>query len=95
VDQSTVFVQAVINQGSATKGASGTDVLCFPGNLNPGLLPPGSCTFTYSTAAANQNGGIGTLVAGPAVWRLELYIYDGVTSTLLDFREINITLTGP
>jgi len=37
----------------------------------------------------------GTFVAGPAVWRIELLHNDGATNTLVDFREINITLTAP
>ena len=93
VSQSTVLVQAEIRQGTNFAGAYGTNVNCVQNSL--GVLPPGDCTFTWHTAADPSAAGGNTLVAGPAVWRLELLHYNGTTTTLLDFREINITLTTP
>jgi hypothetical protein len=93
VTQSTVLVQATIKQGTNTAAAYGINVNCVPNSL--GVLPPGDCTFTWHTAADPTTSGGNTLVAGPAVWRLELLYYNGTTTTVLDFREINITLTTP
>lgn len=95
-DQSLYVVQAYVNQGDVSHGAGGSNVLCFPNSANGGTIPPGTCTFSFTTSASNPIDQPGTLVAGPAVWRLELVYHDGTNpDATIDFREFSIALTGP
>jgi hypothetical protein len=91
-DQSLLLVQGYVTQGTAYRGAGGTNVLCGSAS---GTLPPGTCSFSFTAGVNNSLPGNGALVAGPAVFRLELLKSDGVTTTVLDSREVAIMLTGP
>jgi hypothetical protein len=42
----------------------------------------------------NANGGIGTLVPGPATLEITLSWFDGTSSTVLDTEVVDITLVG-
>jgi len=91
--ESLDVVQGLMNQGTTSRGANGRNVGC---GANPsGTLPHGSCTFSFNTVAQNTGGGTGTLVPGPATFRLELLNFDGTNTTLRDFREVAVTLTSP
>ena len=94
-DQSLYGVQAYVKQGTSIHGAGGSDANCFFNAANPGTIPPGSCIFGFTTSASTVDGAPGPLVAGAAIWRLEFFYYDGVTTSTLSAREFNITLTGP
>jgi len=69
---SSLFVQAYIDQGAASRAAGGSpDVNC---GQTQGDLPPGSCVngVTFSVIASNSTAGTGTLVPGAATARFEL-----------------------
>ncbi len=90
---SLVFVQGEMLQGASTVyGAGGTNVVCGAGS---GVLPPGLCTFQFSAVASNSNSGIGTLVPGPATFRLTLGLFDGTTTTTYDVKSVPVTLVSP
>ena len=84
---SNVFVQGLIEQGAAFKGAGGAVLGCV---VTSGEMPPGSCVVSFTVGASNA-GGVGTLVAGPATFRLELR----QGSLLLDAKTVEVTLIGP
>jgi len=91
--ESLDVVQGLMNQGTTSRGANGRNVGC---GANPsGTLPHGNCTFSFNTVAQNTGGGSGTLVPGPATFRLELLNFDGTNTMLRDFREVAVTLTSP
>lgn len=84
-----VFVQEYIDQDPATSRPAGGVVLtCTATN---GEMPPGSCVVSFTVGAQNTGLGTGTLVAGAARFRLELW----QGSTLLDTKTVPVTLTGP
>jgi hypothetical protein len=89
VIQKDVFMQGVIIQGSTQKGAGGATVTC---GAAIGVLPPGTCTFSFTVTAANAAGGPGTLVPGAATFQLQLLESDGTTTTVLDTRIVAIVL---
>ncbi len=83
---SSVFVQAYIDQGTASRGAGGSLVTCAQ---TLGDLPPGSCNFNLSVSASNSPAaGTGTLVPGPATARFELRS----PSTLFSVFTVTVTL---
>jgi hypothetical protein len=84
-----VFMQGIIIQGSTQKGAGGATVTC---GAALGVLPPGTCTFSFTVTAANAAGGPGTLVPGAATFQLQLLQTDGTTTTVLDTKTVAITL---
>ncbi len=86
-----VTLQAEIKQGSAVRAAGGRNVTCG-GNITLGVLPSGSCVQTVPISAFNSNGGIGTLVPGPATLEVSLNWFNGTTSVLLDKKTVDITL---
>lgn len=84
---SNVFVQGLIEQGTAFKGAGGAVLGCV---VTSGEMPPGSCVVSFTVGASNA-GGVGTLVAGAATFRLELR----QGSALLDAKTVEVTLIDP
>lgn len=86
---SDVFIQAYVEQGEASRAAGGVVVLCGAGN---GVLPPGTCSFSFTTIASNATAGTGTLVPGSATVRFELR--QG-TETVHDVLTIPVTLVSP
>jgi alpha-tubulin suppressor-like RCC1 family protein len=82
---SDVFVQAWVVQGTTKKGAGGTHLNCsgqFDGQL------PASCTMSYTALVSNGSQGSGTLVAGGAMFQIDLF--SGATT--YDSESIPITL---
>jgi hypothetical protein len=91
-DQSLYVVQAYVEQGDVVHAAGGANVC--PGLT--GIVPPGGCTFDWHASAQNSViGQTGTLVAGPAILRIELIHFDGVSNVVVAGGEFAITLTGP
>ena len=87
--QKGVFMQGQIIQGTTVKGAGGATITC---GAALGVLPPGTCTFSFTVTAANSAGGTGTLVPGAATFELQLEESDGTTTTVLDTRTVDVTL---
>jgi hypothetical protein len=88
-----VTLQGEIVQGTAFKGAGGFGVNCPPNAF--GVLPTPSCTMSGLTAnALNTAGGSGTLVPGPATFRLTLFQTVGSVNYTYDVETVAITLTG-
>ena len=81
VDRSLVLIQGWIRQGTARRAAGGGDVTCGP---ELGVLPNGSCQELGSIVASNATSGTGTLVPGAATFEVELRLFNGVTTTVLD-----------
>ena len=84
-----VFMQGEIIQGSTVKGAGGATLTC---GAALGVLPPGTCTFSFTVTANNNAGGTGTLIPGPATFQLQLLQSDGTTTTVLDTKTVDVTL---
>lgn len=83
-----VQIQAWVEQGRVTHGATGTKVRCGAGT---GVLPPGTCNDTWSILASYADGAPGLFVPGSAFARFELYL----NSTLLDAFTVPIILAAP
>jgi hypothetical protein len=81
-----VLLQGYVVQGAARQPAGGAQVTC---GSSPGVMPPGTCTFSFSAAAAN-GGGTGTLAPGPAVF--ELNLMQGATT--YDRKTVAVTLVS-
>lgn len=82
---SDVFVQAWVVQGTTKRAAGGTNLNCsgqFDGQL------PASCTLSYTALVSNGSQGSGTLVAGGAMFQIDLF--SGATT--YDSKSIPITL---
>jgi hypothetical protein len=87
----TVALQGWMDQGETSRAAGGVVVLC---GEPLGTLPPGTCTFAFTTAASNlfTTGGIGTLTPSSATARFELL----GDETTLDVFTVPVTLiTAP
>jgi hypothetical protein len=84
--RSVVVLQGYVLQGATNRGAGGVNVNCS-GTFD-GILPPGSCTSSWTFSASNSGGGSGTLVPGPATFQLDLV--EG--TTILDSETVAITL---
>jgi hypothetical protein len=84
--RSGIALQGFLHQGSVAQAAGGSVVNCGAGT---GVLPTGTCTFTFGYVASNSAGGSGTLVPGPAT--LEVQLRDG-TGRVLDSRNVAVTL---
>jgi hypothetical protein len=84
--QSDVLVQADIIQGSASRAAGFTVTSCAA----LGVVPTGTCTFSFSYLASNSTAGSGMLVPGNATARFQLRQGDG----LLDTFTFPVTLTN-
>ena len=69
-----VFIQGEVSQGSALRGAGGSDVLCGAGQA---VLPRGTCSMLFTAYTSNSAGGTGILVPGPATFILHVYAADG------------------
>lgn len=67
---SVIAVQAYVEQGTASRAASGALIAGCGTSL--GELDPGDCTHVWSLFASNTTAGSGTLVPGPATARFEL-----------------------
>jgi hypothetical protein len=88
---SGVSLQGWIEQGAASRAASGTSVRCD--GVPDGELPLGSCNFDYTTRAQNTGAGSGSLVPGAATARFELLLDEpGGGSVVLREIEIPVTL---
>lgn len=85
-NQSIVIVQAYFVQNGSTYAGSGTNVLCTVPEAS-GNLPPGDCTFTSESSLASIRPS-----AGAATWRLELTQFVNGATTLLDYKEIPVTI---
>ena len=83
--RSNISLQGFVNQGTARRSAGGAGVVCGAGT---GVLPTGTFTVPCSMLPANTNGGVGTLVPGPATFELQLL--DG--TTVLGTKTIAVTL---
>jgi hypothetical protein len=84
-----VFMQGEIIQGTTVKGAGGATITC---GAALGVLPPGTCTFSFTVTASNSAGGTGALTPGAATFQLQLLQSDGTTTTVLDTKTIAVTL---
>ena len=87
VSLSAVTLRGYIDQGTASRAAGETPVVC---TAVIGDLPPGTCAFNYAVGASNTAAGTGTLVAGDATARFELI--DGIEDTVLDSLTKPVTL---
>lgn len=87
--RSGLAVQGTIVQGAASRAAGGTLLACP--SASPGTLPVGLCPASFSVSAGNSASGSGTLVAGPATYRLELRS----EATVLATAELPVTLLAP
>jgi hypothetical protein len=87
---SNVVVQAYFRQGTTYRAAGGTVVICPDVT---GTLPSGDCTFAFITQASNDPGvtGNGDLVAGPAVFEIQLEI--GTSLRVLAGFPVNVVLS--
>lgn len=68
---SGVGAQGYIVQGTTRRAAGGTLVSC---GAATGVLPSGSCQISFSVAATNSTGGVGTLIPGAATFELDLSV---------------------
>jgi hypothetical protein len=82
----TVGVQAWIDQGTASRAAGGALVLNCGGS--PGVLRRGTCKFEFTIGASNGAAGAGTLTAGSAVARFDLF----ERSLIIESFRVPITL---
>ena len=87
-----ITAQAYIRQGSVTAAAGGTLVGCIPSL--PGVVPQGTCTYSFTTSASNTttSGPGAFLIPGPATFELGLYQRSGGTTTKLASRSVAVTL---
>jgi hypothetical protein len=83
-----VALQGYIDQGTSSMPAGGKALDCTTTN---GQMPVGTCIVSWSAGAVNQQPGVGTLVPGPALLRIELWQGTGSLHTFV----VPITLTGP
>jgi len=86
-----VALQGYIIQGSTQRAAGGAQISCGGGL---GVLPAGTCTFSFATSASNSNSGSGTLVSGAATFQLQL-LESATTTTVLDTKTVSVTLAVP
>jgi hypothetical protein len=86
-----VFLQGMVLQGGADRGAGGVYVLC---GADFGVLPSGTCSLDWSASVDNNLPGTGTLVPGPAEFALTLW-QGNETSVALDEVRVRITLVAP
>ena len=86
-----VFLQGMVLQGGADRGAGGVYVLCGAG---VGVLPSGTCAVDWTASVDNSLPGTGTLVPGPAEFVLTLW-QGNETSVALDEVRVRITLVAP
>lgn len=84
-----VLLQGWINQGATRRAANGFSVSC---GAATGLLPPGTCTVSYTTAASNAASGTGTLVPDTATFELDLVQSSGGTQTVYDVHTLGVVL---
>ena len=85
----SVFVQARVEQGSASRAGGGRAVSCDGAALS-GNFPPGRCTVLASVSASNLGAGTGTLVPGDATIRIELKRGE----TIIDAFTLSVVLLG-
>jgi hypothetical protein len=84
-NQSSVSASGAVLQGwvvqrganPAREPAGSIAVQCGSG---AGVLPAGSCTMSSTITLSNTTGGLGTLVAGPALFELDLSLNGQVMS---------------
>jgi hypothetical protein len=87
-----VSAQAYIIQGSVSAAAGGTLVPCIPSQ--PGVVPQGSCTFSFTAFASNgtTSGPGAYLTRGAATFELRLYQSSGGVTRQLTGRSLAVTL---
>ena len=85
---SSVVLQGFVDQGGTSRAAGGVVALCGAGD---GVLPPGTCSFTFSTLASNTTAGTGLLLPGAATARFQLL----QGNTVLDTFTVPVTLLAP
>jgi len=84
---SSVVLQGFVDQGGTSRAAGGVVALCGAGD---GVLPPGTCSFTFSTLASNTTAGTGLLLPGAATARFQLL----QGNTVLDTFTVPVTLVA-
>jgi hypothetical protein len=83
-----VGLQAYVDQGTSSMPAGGKTLDC---TLTNGQMPVGNCVVSGTAGAVNQSPGVGALVPGPALLRIELWQGTGSLHTFI----VPVTLTGP
>ncbi|MEO6527562.1 MAG: hypothetical protein ABIP93_13110 [Gemmatimonadaceae bacterium] len=86
-----VALQGTIVQGTTRRAAGGLLVTCGSAF---GLLPPGTCTITFSASASSTGSGNGALVPGAAVFELKMTQTVNGVATTLDTRTVAVTLVS-
>jgi hypothetical protein len=86
-----VFLQGMVLQAGADRGAGGVYVLC---GAAPGVLPSGTCSMEWTASVDNNLPGTGTLVPGPAEFVLTLW-QGNETTVALDEVRVRIMLVAP
>ena len=86
-----VFLQGIVLQEGADRGAGGIYVLC---GADFGVLPSGTCAVEWTAGVSNDLPGTGTLVPGPAEFVLTLFQGNAATVALDEVR-VKITLVAP
>ena len=91
---SNVHIQAELVQGTVIR-SGGLALACTSPQNADGILPNGTCTMNWFTAATNTPGdGQGTLTPGAATFVLKLIQDVNGTATVLDSKSVPVTLTG-
>ena len=90
-DLSEVFLQGMVLQGDADRGAGGLNANCGAGDA---VLPSGTCSMEWTATANNDLPGFGTLVPGPAEFVLTLS-QGYATPAVLDEVQARIVLVAP
>ena len=86
-----VLLQGYMVQGATRRPAGGVSVSC---GSAIGVLPPGTCTVSFTAGASNGGAGTGTLVPGPALFELDLMQTSGGSTTTLDTETVAVTLVS-
>jgi hypothetical protein len=86
-----VALRGEILQGTATRVAVTAQLTCAG---TPGTLPSGNCNMSFSAAASNSTSGTGTLVAGAAVFELDVVQDPAGAATVLATKSLNVNLVG-
>ncbi len=86
-----VTLRGTLVQGAATRLAASAQLTCAG---TPGTLPNGTCSMTISVAASNAADGSGTLVAGAALFVLDVVQDVAGTPSVLATKSLDVNLTG-
>jgi hypothetical protein len=86
-----VALRGEIVQGTVSHAALTVQLTCAG---NPGTLPNGTCTMTFTAAASNSPGDAATLVPGAAVFVLDVVQDPAGAATVLASKSLNVNLVG-